>query len=588
VTGVRRWAPEWSRRGAALVPPGYALVLTLLVLAPLLGRGYLLLRDAVSTPRSYLSDSALGLMSAPRATPQDFVVALASDPGDGGVVVKVLLVLALWLAGWGAARLVATVLPEAGMGGQFVAITLAIWNPYLAERLLQGHWSLLVGYGCLPWVATTMLGLRSTVGAGWPRLLGLAFWIALAGLTATGLLLAAIVAVVCVAAPGAGRPRWLCAAATLGAAVVAALPWLTASALGSSLPDHARAAAPAVAAFAARAEPGLGTLGSLASLGGIWNGEAVPGSRTTVFALVAAVVLLGVVAAGLPGVVRRPTAAPLLVLAAVSVLVPAALATGPGLSLLRALVDAAPGLGVLRDGQKWVALAVPGYALAAAGTVLTMRRWLPSAPIAAACCVALMITLPDLAYGEWGKVAPVRYPAGWAAVAAAINDDPGTVAVLPVGTMRHFSWSGSAPVLDPLPRWVRADVLTTGDLSISGLTVLGEGGHARAVQQLLLTGPDPAVLSRAGVAWLVVESGTAGELGAADRTLDALPVVYRDADLSLYRVGGNTIGVPADRRLATVIAHLAWLAMLTAGAVGMAVSGRRLQERHQTHPAPTA
>ena len=35
--------------------------------APLLAPGYLLLRDAVSTPRSYLSDTALGLTSAPRA-----------------------------------------------------------------------------------------------------------------------------------------------------------------------------------------------------------------------------------------------------------------------------------------------------------------------------------------------------------------------------------------------------------------------------------------------------------------------------------------------------------------------------------------
>jgi hypothetical protein len=323
-------------------------------------------------------------------------------------------------------------------------------------------------------------------------------------------------------------------------------------------------------------------------LGGIWNGEAVPGSRTTLFALVAAMALLGVVAAGLPEVVRRPAAVPLLVLAAVSVLVPAALATGPGLGLLRAVVDAAPGLGVLRDGQKWVALAVPGYALAAAGTVLTLRRWLPSAVTAAACCVALIVVLPDLAYGEWGKVQSVRYPAGWAAVAAAINAAPGPVAVLPAGTVRRFSWSGQAPVLDPLPRWVRADVLTTGDLTISGMTVFGEGSHARGVQKSLVTGPDPAVLTRAGVAWLVVESGTAGEMGAAGRTLDALPVVYRDADLALYRIGGDTTGVSADRRLATVIAHLAWLALLTGGAVGMAVSSRRLQERRERHPAPAA
>ena len=90
--------------------------------APLLAPGYLLLRDAVSTPRSYLSDAALGLtQAAPRALPQDFAIALGSQVLDGGVLVKLLLILGLWLAGWGAARLVAHVLPGTGLGGQFVA-----------------------------------------------------------------------------------------------------------------------------------------------------------------------------------------------------------------------------------------------------------------------------------------------------------------------------------------------------------------------------------------------------------------------------------------------------------------------------------
>jgi hypothetical protein len=561
--------------------PAYALLLALLVVAPLLRPGYLLLRDAVSTPHSYLSDTALGLTAPPRATPQDFAVALASHLVDGGVVVKALLILGLWLAGFGSARLVATALPCAGRSGQFVAITLAIWNPYVAERLLQGHWSLLVGYGCLPWVATAMLRLRCGASAGF---LALAFWIALAGLTPTGLMLAATVALVCVAVPAQGspRPRLLCAAPALIAALVAALPWLLAAATGPPLSTPKAASTLGVLAFAPRAEPGLGTLGSLASLGGIWNSEAVPSSRATLFAVVSALVLLGVVAAGLPTVIRRPAAVPLLVLAAAAVMIPAALATGPGLHLLAAMVDAAPGLGVLRDGQKWVALAVPGYALAGAGAVVTLRRWLPPpADFATALvgCLALIAVLPDAAWGVGGKVAAVQYPPGWATVAAVINRAPAPVAVLPAGSMRRFAWSGPAPVLDPLPRWLRADVLSTGDLAISGLVVPGEGSRARAIQELLLSGPEPSALAAAGVGWLVVESGSAGDMGSAARTLGALTPVFRDDELTLYRIGGDTAGVPAARRHVTVIAHLAWLGMLIAGAGGGLVAGVRRRVR---------
>jgi hypothetical protein len=583
VRAVRHWALQWSR-------VGYALVLALLVVAPLLGRGYLLLRDAVSTPRSYLSDSALGLESAPRATPQDFAVALASRWIDGGLAVKALLVVGLWLAGWGAARLVAMVLPESGAAGQFIAITLAIWNPYVGERLLEGHWSLLLGYGCLPWVATTMLALRSAEAGqhGLSQLFRLAFWIALAGLTPTGLMLAATVALVCVTVPvdgpGEHRPRWLYAAVTLADAVVAALPWLTASVLGSSSADHIGAQAADVATFAARAEPGLGTLGSLASLGGIWNGEAVPASRATLFAVESAVVLLAVVAAGLPALARRRTAVPLLALAAVSILVPAAMATGPGLVVLHAVVNAVPDLGVVRDGQKWVALAMPGYALAGAGAVLTLRRWLRPAVTALACSAALVLSLPDLAWGVWGKVEPVHYPAEWATVAAVINSNPGDVAVLPAGIMRRFTWSGPAPVLDPLARWVRADVLSTGDLTISGLIVPGEGSRARGVQRLLLAGTDPATLSRAGVTWLVAEGGTPGDMGLAARTFERLPAVYRGGNLVLYWIGGHTAGAPPNHRSAVRIAHLVWLAMLTGGAIGATVTGRRQHARRRSRP----
>ena len=545
--------------------PGYALALTFAVTAPLLSPGYLLIRDAVSTPRSYLSDSAIGLgESAPRAVPQDFAVAVLSAAVDGGVIVKALLIAALWVAGWGAGRLSGQLLPDAGLPGQLVAVTVAMWNPFVAERLLQGHWSLLLGYGCLPWVASAVIQWRADPRpAHWAPLV---FWIALAGFTPTGLIMAAVVGLVCAAGPG----RIRCATTVLGIAAAAALPWLTASALGTALSAPQSAG---LASFAARAEPGLGTLGSLAGLGGLWNAAAVPDSRTTGFAVVATVVLLAVVACGVPVLVRRHSTEPLVILAVAAVLVPAAMATAPGMAALRAGVDAVPGLAVLRDAQKWVALAMPGYALAGAAAVLVLRRWVRPALAALACCAALVAVLPDLAWGVGGALHPVRYPPGWAAMAQQVNADPQTVAALPIGTMRRFAWSGAAPVLDPLPRWVKADVLTTGDLLIAGKTVAGEGGRAREVQRLLESGTDPAELNRAGVGWLVVQRGTPGAMGEAQRTLQRLSPAYSDADIALYRIGGVSPVASQAKRGAMILAHLVWAAMVLGGAAAM-VLGR--------------
>ena len=155
--------------------------------------GYLLLRDAVSTPRSYLSDAALGLTSAPRATAARLRGGAGVLAVDGGVVVKALLVLGLWLAGWGAARLAATVLPEAGWAASssrppsrsgipmwpngFCRATGACWSATAVCR----------GWRRRCWAAD---------GSGFVSF-ALAFWIAVAGLTPTGLMLAATVGLVC-------------------------------------------------------------------------------------------------------------------------------------------------------------------------------------------------------------------------------------------------------------------------------------------------------------------------------------------------------------------------------------------------------
>ncbi|MFF2085502.1 hypothetical protein ACFVVM_17140 [Nocardia sp. NPDC058176] len=435
---------------ARVLVAGYCALLTLIIVGPLAGSGYLLLRDAVSTPRSYLTDSALGLgAAAPRAVPQDALLAVLSPVIDGGILVKAILIVALWSAGYGAAVL-ARRFVDAGTGAQLLAATLALWNPFVAERLLQGHWSLLTGYAALPWTAlaathirtgsthravpwiarsgstrrnlpwTALVarirtgsadravpatsattgstaesggespatarssdsvgqaqdtngnqgrrgragrtgGMRQTVGE-WGAL---AACFAAAGLTPTGSLLAAVVGLALI-----GRRAFLPALALW---IATCAPWLTATALGSGAEPSDPAG---VAAFAARAEPWLGTLGSLAGLGGIWNGEAVPASRTTPLALVGTLLLLVIVALGVRAVwASGRDGRTLLVIAAVAIVLPALGATGWGLAAGEWSMVHIPGAGLLRDTQKYVALAMPAYALCAAAACRTVLTW---------------------------------------------------------------------------------------------------------------------------------------------------------------------------------------------------------------------
>lgn len=556
---------------ARAVPSLYSLALTVSILGPVLGPGYLLLRDAVSTPRSYVTDSALGLTdAAARAVPQDWLVAVLSSVVDGGLVVKAILFASLWLAGWGAARMVAVLLPGVGLGPQLVAATVTLWNPYVAERLLQGHWSLLTGYAALPWVVCAVVAIRRGRPGGW---WALALSLAAAGLTPTGAILAAVLAAALLVRPS-GSWNYRKGARAACCLLAASAPWLTATVLsgGGATSDPA-----GVAAFAARAEPGLGTIGSLAGLGGVWNSTAVPGSRTSLWALAGTALLLAVVACGLVPLWRRrrnPVIVALAVLAGLAIATPALGATGWGLAVGEWAVGHVPGAGLLRDGQKWVALAAPFYALAAAAgaRALSARVSMPSlVPVAA--IAAVVLALPDLVWGVGGALKPVQYPAAWQRVVdhLAASDEAGDVAVLPAGMFRKFPYSGDAPVLDPAPRMLPADVLQTGQLVVGQASAVGgEGARATRVEQLLLAGAGPQPLADERVRWVLVERTTPGPLGESQRTLDRLEPVLADDELALYRVPGDIPPHPRADRAVALAAHLLWAALLVGGGLGCA------------------
>ncbi len=521
-------------------------LLTALICAPMFG-GHLIYRDAVAVPRFSLTPSAFGIDgSAPRAVPQDAVLGLLSRLVDGGWLVAVLTAGAVCCAGVGYGTLARRLVPSAGTAGAVAGATVAIWNPYVAERLLQGHWSLLIGYAALGPTVIAVLDKRR-----WP-LLGL---FAVAGFTPTGSILALIVAAVVAVAVRA--PRRDAALMTLGWLATAS-PWLVGSVVSSVSGSSGGAGA-----FALRAEPGLGSLGTAVGLGGIWNADAVPSSRTSWWAVVATGCLLVVIVAGCVEIARRkpgPVTRALGWLAVGAVTLTVLAATGPGLAVMDAALTHVPGAGLFRDTQKYLALAVPFVAVAAAACVAWLRRWVPGGFAVGAAVLLVIAPLPDLAWGVGGGVRPVTIPTDYAEVTSLIGSDDTTVAVWPADTVRSLTWT-HGPSLSPLPRMVDAPVVSGRGLIVDGDAYDAPDGRSAEIVDALAAG-DARALADLGVGWVIVEEA------AVPAGLDA-EEVFHGEHLRLLRIDGAaespapTIGTWA----AAVVALVLWFAALIAGLV---------------------
>ena len=660
-----------ARAGVA-VDAVVGLVVTALLLAGLARPGFPLLRDWVATPTPPLSDAALGLgESAARAVPQDVAVAWATRALDAvelpvwpltGLLTAVFCV---WLA-VAAGALVRRVIPGADSPGsgspvwsghllRVPVVVGAVWNPLVVERLLQGHWSLLAGVAAVMTMPLLLARARPRVAAACAALVA-------AGLTPTGWVLAVVAGAVSLwgagsapaqdnnqgqdhnqdqghnqdnnqdqdQSPSAGR-RIRAAMPLAAVAVVTALPWLLATALAGGAGADSAGGDTGVTAFAARAETGIGTLGSVVALGGIWNSAAVPASRASWWAAVALALLLivwALAARGLWRARRDPVVRTMIPLALVTWLLVALAATGPGLAALDALVDAVPAAGLLRDSQKFVALALPATVLALGFATRALASRLRPAGAALAITAIAVAAVPDAPRALWDSLRPVTYGDGWAQVAGIVDDRPGDLLVLPAGSFRSTPlWAGGAAVLDPAPRMLGTRVLVPGDLvvgrtggaasdsagpdSAAGATtdtggsavvstVAGEGDRARQATEALLRGEDPRALTGLGVRWVLDERTSAGPRGESDRTLRATTTRFTDPELVLYELGVAdepeldpvaSAPPPASEgaRVAVLAAHAAWLltGVAAAALAGLGVSSRgsfRRRARQRSRP----
>jgi hypothetical protein len=608
-------------------------VLALLALGPLLVRGYVLTYDMVFVPRLELTRGLLGLDTAvARAVPADLLVALASRVVPADLVQKLVLAGMFVAAATGAARL----LPSTRPAARAATAALYAWNPFLYERLLMGHWGLLVSYAALPWVARAAIDLRlGTRGA--LRRLVLTLAVAAAG-SPPGGLIATLVAL-CVAiipplpgsrgrgpgsrgplgrGPGSRGPlgrgsgvvdsrqhspsRWATlplrgskahgpgveaarvrggpgphagrVGIVLGVALVVNAPWLVPSLLR---PGGVPVRVEGVAAFGARAEGPLGTVGSLVGLGGIWNALVVPPGVGSWPWLAGFAVVLAVAGAGLSALGRRwpPGAAGGLLVAAGVGLVLAAAPALPGLrDLAEVVVTRLPGGGLIRDSQKVVA----PLALAEAVCFgLGVERVLPALPVrwarpaAAGLVVAPVLLLPALAWGGAGRLAAVDYPPAFAEARAAMAADPvpGAVLVLPWHLYQPYAWNGDRVVLDPARRWFTRRAVGNDDLELVGLTVPGEDPYAtRLGPPVRGSAPLAPALPGAGVRYVLVVK--TGDWPAWSQRLDGLVPTLDRPELALYRVPARPAEVrfPTPPTAPVVAADLLVLAVLVWACAG--------------------
>jgi hypothetical protein len=488
-------------RGLGLVdrwlPPALAAVLTGIILGPALGPGVVLSYDLGWSPDPRWTPFVLGQDApAPRVVPSDAAGVLLGHLLTGAGAEKAVLVTVLMLAAVGAVALLRWFSPLASTPACCAAVVMTLWNPFVAERLVIGQWTILLGYAVLPWASRAALRLRAGKGSS----LACGGWVVIAGVGGANTLLLVVSTVLVVLLYPA--PRWRFGALALLTALAVGAPWwLPALARGTST------GADGLVAFGARQDGPLGLVGSLLTGGGMWNPASHPAERgNVVLALVAQTVVVVCTMA----LVRTPRTAPLLLAAVLGVALAVLSGWAPFDPAWSGLAHV-PGGGLLRDGQKLVAT---WMVLMAVGFGLAVDRLGQTRGVATGAALAFglipVLSLPSLAWGVHGRLSSVSVPQDLRMAASVLSRaGEGHVGLLPWRQYRRYEWNGGRVSLSLVPRMVDQRVLYDDSLPLKSGRVAGEDAGSAFVTSQIDHGANPLdALARAGVRYVVVERRT--------------------------------------------------------------------------------
>jgi hypothetical protein len=545
---IRRWATSKMARAAGI----YAAV-SLVILLPLLGRGYILTLDMVFTPKlrmpinvnsSYLFYTLLHVLNA----------VLPSD-----VIEKIMLLLILWLAGFGLHRLV-IYLANKNMDvyqrtGAYVGGLLYTINPFVYDRFMAGQYDVLLGYTLLPWFAQSLL--RFFRAPAWRQTVVLATWavvISIVSIHTIGLMAVLVIILFGLHIWHYRRQRqhiykllrWGLVALVI--TIIASSYWLVPLVRGNSTTATQIASFTATDrdAFATTGTGIIGKIGNVLRLQGFWaEGQALytlPQAHIPAWGLLALMIWVLVIIGGISWWHDRQRLAVLLFGSSAGVALILAIGT-----FNNYLAVHVPFFAGYREPEKFVALLALTYALCTARGAASVLKYCHEQGgryfLLLASVLLLLLPIvwtPTMLRGFNQQLVPVQYPAGWFAMNKRLDADPGNFQTLflPWHLYMSFNFAGRI-IATPAQQFFDKSMIVSNNPQFRGIAPGVTNNEETNIGTILRTAPHGenlgARLNQYHIKYVLLAlDDDYATYGYLNRQTD-LQLVAKNATLELYR-----------------------------------------------------
>ncbi len=550
----------YSRRGTRLMAESSLLGLAvgILVVLPWIGHGYLLLLDWVSGPHQAITPGVYGLSgSSLDAMPFRLATqALRNLIGSAATSWTVILIFFPLAAGGIAAA------TRGSRWRVYPAVIFFLCNPFVVDRVRAGHVSVLLALALLPWIFTAAVHARKQ--NKWFAVRP-ALWFALAiSISPHAAWLGGTTLLAVMLLP---RPSWRDVVRTVITVAAAGLVysyalviWLTGSrTLNVTDKD--------LLAYSTHEGPG-GLLVTVLSLHGFWReGSTGWGVVTPLWLLLpVTVIVVCLVVWGLGIRLREDPlrGAPMIAITLIGLLLGAGIA-GPVGGLYRFAFEHLPLFEAMREQQKWLTLAVMGYAvgmgsmveaiairLGNEGDPATARapwsRWL-----ATACAALPLIVAPTLVWGLGGTLKTSTYPESWARAEAVMGSGTGGVLFLPWHAYQPFEFTDGRTIATPANAYFSRPVLVSDAVELPVLRTDSTSRRTAYVDRLVADAGGGALgrlVAPLGVEYIVVARNMDSASYSWVSNQRGLERVDVGPELEVYRVLPRGTGrvVKADSR----------------------------------------